>query len=206
MAAGVSVVTPRVVIMAKAPVAGAVKTRLIPAIGAEGAALLARHMLDATVTAAKEAGLGVPQLCASPSPGDTAWHELLPEGVVVTDQGEGDLGERMARAARRVIDGGSPVLLIGTDCPGLTASRIRAMGERLADHDAVIHPAADGGYVLLGLRRFDPSLFEKLEWSGPNVATVTSSRIRGLGWSLCVGETLQDIDEPGDIPAMGEYW
>ncbi|MEP6982535.1 MAG: TIGR04282 family arsenosugar biosynthesis glycosyltransferase [Sphingomicrobium sp.] len=197
--------TPRVVIMAKAPVAGAVKTRLIPALGAEGAALLARQMLAATVATAKRAGLGVPELCVSPNSGDETWKGLLPDGVVVTDQVAGNLGERMAAAAKRVIGGGNPVLLIGTDCPELTVSRIRDMAKRLADHDAVIHPAADGGYVLLGLRRFDPSLFAGIVWSGADVAEVTSSRILALDWSLYAGKMLRDIDEPGDLSAVGAF-
>ena len=196
-------VTPRVVIMAKAPVAGVVKTRLISALGAEGAALLARGMLAATVATAKDAGLGVPELCVSPNFGDEAWNGLLPDGVIVTNQVAGDLGDRMAAAAKRVIDGGNPVLLIGTDCPDLTVTRIHHMAKRLVDHDAVIYPAADGGYVLLGLRRFDPWLFAGIEWSGADVAKVTCSRIRTLGWSLYAGKTLRDIDEPGDLSAWG---
>ncbi len=188
--------------MAKAPVAGAVKTRLVPALGAEGAARLAQHMLAATVAAAKNAGLGVPELCASPNPAHETWEGFLPEGVIATDQGYGDLGERMASAAQRVIGGGHPVLLIGTDCPDLTPARIRMMAGQLADHDVVIQPAFDGGYVLLGLRRFDPSLFTDIEWSNPSVASTTRCRILSLGWSLYVGETLRDIDEPGDLTAL----
>ena len=191
--------------MAKAPVAGAVKTRLVPALGAEGAARLAQHMLAATVAAAKDAGLGVPELCASPHPAHKTWEGLLPEGVIATDQGVGDLGARMASAAQRVIGGGQPVLLVGTDCPDLTPARFRMMAEQLADHDAVIQPAADGGYVLLGLRRFDPSLFTDIEWSGPSVDSATRSRILSLGWSLHVGETLRDIDKPGDLTALGGF-
>lgn len=198
-------VMPRVVIMARAPVAGAVKTRLIPALGAEGAALLARRMLAATVATAQRVGLGVPELCVSPNSRDEAWNGLLPDGVLVTDQVAGDLGKRLAAAAKRVIGGGNSVLLIGTDCPDLTVSRIRDMAKRLADHDAVIHPAVDGGYVLLGLRRFDPSLFTGIVWSGADVGEVTSSRILALGWSLYAGKMLRDIDEPGDLSAVGVF-
>ena len=125
--------------------------------------------------------------------------------MIATDQGVGDLGVRMASAAQRVINGGQPVLLIGTDCPDLTPVRIRIMAVRLSDHDAVIQPAADGGYVLLGLRQFDPSLFTDIEWSGQSVASTTRSRILSLGWSLHVGETLRDIDEPGDLAALGGF-
>lgn len=189
----------RIVIFAKAPVPGKAKTRLIPALGAEGAAQLARTMLFETVAHCVAAGLTEPELCASPLPDDPEWRGLLPGGVRLSDQGKGDLGERLARAAERVIATGEQVLLIGTDCPALSAERLGAAAERLVIHDAMIHPAEDGGYVLLGLRRYDPMLFSGIAWSTGTVAADTIARIEALGWSLFVGETLRDIDEPADL-------
>ncbi|HZF43236.1 MAG TPA: TIGR04282 family arsenosugar biosynthesis glycosyltransferase [Sphingomonadaceae bacterium] len=191
----------RIVIFAKAPVAGAVKTRLIPALGADGAARLAERMLAGTAAAAVAAGLGEPEVCAAPHPEKPEWEPFRPNGVRMTDQGEGDLGQRLARAAARVIGAGEGVLLIGTDCPDLDAARLRDAAERLRTHDAVIHPAADGGYVLLGLARFDPSLFARIAWSTSSVAADTIARVRALGWTLDIGETLRDIDEPADLQA-----
>jgi glycosyltransferase A (GT-A) superfamily protein (DUF2064 family) len=81
---------------------------------------------------------------------------------------------------------------------------LRAAALALATNDAVIHPTMDGGYALLGLRRFDPSLFDGIGWSGPTVAADTISRIGAVGWSLAVRETLRDIDEPEDLTAAGE--
>ena len=92
-----------------------------------------------------------------------------------------------------------PVLLIGTDCPALHRERLAASTESLAAHDAVIHPAEDGGYVLLGLRRFEPSLFAGIAWSAPSVCDETLRRIAALGWSVDVRETLADVDEPADL-------
>ena len=189
----------RIVIFAKAPIPGRAKTRLIPALGEAGAARLAHRMLAATVAEAVSAGLGIPELCATPHPGDAQWKGLLPTGVRVSDQGEGDLGERLASAARRVILDGERVLLIGTDCPDLEATRLRAAASLLEHHDAVIYPAFDGGFVLLGLRRYDPSVFRGVPWSTDSVAQDTKVRISALGWSLYVGDTLQDIDEPADL-------
>lgn len=189
----------RIVIFAKAPVAGKAKTRLIPALGEEGAARLARTMLAETVSRSLEAALAVPELCATPDPRSAEWTGLLPAGVRTYDQGSGDLGQRLARAARRVIASGERVLLIGADCPDLTADHMRAAARRLDDHDAVIHPAEDGGYVLLGLSRFDATLFSGIAWSTDTVAADTKLRAETLGWSLFVGETLRDIDEPGDL-------
>lgn len=190
-----------IAILAKAPVAGRVKTRLIPALGAEGAADLARAMLEDTLSSAAGADIGPPLLCTDPSPDHDDWRGLIPEGTATMAQGEGDLGQRLALVARTVL-ATEPVLLIGTDCPELTPDRLRGAWTALRDHDAAIHPARDGGYALLGLARFHPSLFEGIAWSSASVAADTIARIRALGWSLHVGETLQDVDEPEDLPAL----
>jgi len=157
-------------------------------------------MLLDTVAEAFAANLSIPELCVDPDPLDPAWDSLLPaQHMRVTAQGEGDLGARMARAARRSIQLGEKVLLIGTDCPGLDAARLRAAAAALADHDAVIHPTEDGGYALLGLAKFDSSIFERMSWSTGEVAAQTVERIGALGWSLHVGDTLRDMDEPADL-------
>ena len=183
----------RIVIFAKQPVPGRVKTRLIPALGPEGAARLASELLEWALEEALATGLPV-ELCGDP---DAAlWSDA---GVHRTGQGQGDLGERLARAARRI---GGPLLLIGADCPELGRDRLRAAARALATHDAVIHPADDGGYVLLGLRRFDPAPFEDVAWSTSSVAAETIERIRSLGWSVNLRETLRDVDEPADLAAL----
>ena len=184
----------RIVIFAKAPVAGKVKTRLIPALGAQGAADLAREMLAKTIAEAEASGLPF-ELCTDPEPASPEWTGW----PAATAQGEGGLGQRLARAAERVIGAGDRILLIGADCPGLSAARLRAAAAALEALDAVIHPADDGGYVLLGLGRFDPSPFEGIAWSTGTVAAETIARIGALGWSLHVGETLRDVDEPADL-------
>jgi uncharacterized protein len=184
----------RIVIFAKAPVAGRVKTRLIPTLGADGAARLAGEMLEATVKEALATGLAV-ELCGEPDAAE--WFEAR-SGLARTAQGGGGLGERLARAAERVLRDGH-VLLVGADCPGLNRARLAAAAEALEANDAFLHPARDGGYVLLGLRRFDPSVFEDVNWSTSVVAAQTMARIAALGWSLGVGETLRDVDEPADL-------
>lgn len=193
--------TTRVVIFAKAPVPGKVKTRMIPLLGSVGAALLAQRMLADTVGHALAAGLSVPEVCVAPDANDLQWEGKLPTGVRLSNQGPGDLGDRLAAAARRVIDCGERILLIGTDCPELDSKRLVEAAEQLESHDAVIHPARDGGYVLLGLRCTDSSLFKNIAWSTNTVAASTVARIRTLGWSLLVGETMSDIDEPADLVA-----
>jgi hypothetical protein len=200
---------PRLVVFAKAPLAGLAKTRLIPALGAEGAARLARCMLDHALAQAMQAQVGPVELCMSPGPEDAAWQGAeLPEGVLCTEQGEGDLGERMARAVHRVTTKpqGRPILLMGTDCPGLTAEIIRDAAAQLEQHDAVLVPVADGGYVLLGLRADCPEIFRDMAWSTPVVAAETLRRLAALGLSVWLGPTLHDIDEPADRIHLPSEW
>jgi rSAM/selenodomain-associated transferase 1 len=187
----------RIVVFAKAPVPGRVKTRLIPALGEDGAARLAREMLEHTLDEALATGLSV-ELCGDPDAAD--WREPRP-GLALTGQGEGGLGERLARSAARVL-AEEPILLIGADCPELTRQLLAAAAAALSECDAVVHPALDGGYALLGLRRFDRSLFEGIAWSTDEVAAQTLARIEDLGWSLRMGEALRDIDEPDDLLVM----
>ena len=189
----------RILIFAKAPVAGKVKTRLIPALGAEGAAALAAEMLHRTAGEAAAAAVGPVELCADPDPGHPDWNGQIPPGLDLSAQGDGDLGQRLAGAARRAIGSGEQVLLIGTDCPELDRFRLTEAAAALDRHEATIHPTRDGGYALLGLRRFDPSLFEGIAWSTSIVAVETIARIEALGWSLYVGATLHDMDEPADL-------
>ncbi|MBA3677921.1 MAG: TIGR04282 family arsenosugar biosynthesis glycosyltransferase [Sphingosinicella sp.] len=186
----------RIVIFAKAPVPGKVKTRLIPALGAEGAAGLAKQMLFTTCREALLAGIGKVELCFAHDP---AWSGDLPSGVKVTDQGPGHLGERLTRAASRVTSEGDGIIFIGTDCPSLDARRIANACHALDSNDAVLLPTFDGGYALVGINRFDPSIFDGIAWSTSSVATDTIARFRALGWSLHIGDMLRDIDEPEDL-------
>ena len=188
----------RIVLFAKEPTPGRVKTRLIPTLGAEGAARLARRLLATTLREAVASGLAV-ELCGDP---DAHLWGPTSLGIALSAQGEGDLGARLTRAAERVIAGGEAVLLVGADCPGLHAAHLRDAAAALTRHNAVIHPAEDGGYALLGLRRTDPSLFDRIGWSGPDVATETCARIGALGWSLAIHDTLCDIDQPADLASL----
>ena len=197
----------RTVIMAKAPVAGFAKTRLIPALGSEGAARLAQRMLQHTLATALASKLGTVELCAAPDKSDPAWHmQHIPADIAWSAQGEGDLGARMARAALRALDGSESVILIGTDCPSITTDILRAAAIALQDHDASLVPTFDGGYALLGLKRFDTRLFDAMVWSTNTVASETLARMLQIGWQAKVLATLHDIDEPDDIRWLPESW
>lgn len=195
----------RIIIFAKAPVPGKVKTRLVPVLGEERAAELARRMLLDTTTEAITAGMGPTEICVDPEPSDPAWGDLLRRHpLTVSYQGEGDLGQRLSRAAQRALDHSAHVILIGSDCPSLDRFRLREIAAKLQDHDAVIQPAMDGGYVALGLTRFDPSLFEGIAWSTAAVAKETARRMLQLGWSCCIASPpLRDVDTIEDLQASG---
>jgi uncharacterized protein len=192
---------PRLVIFAKAPQPGLVKTRLIPALGAEGAAVLARRMLEHTIKQALAANAGPVELCMSPAPDDPVWHGVdLPDAVARTAQSDGDLGQRMANAVQRVTtEMRQPVLLFGTDCPGLTAAHLIEAAAQLAQHDAVLVPVADGGYVLIGLKAPCTEVFKQMPWSTSGVAAETLRRLAELGLRVWVGPRLHDIDEAADL-------
>ncbi len=193
----------RLVVFAKAPQAGVAKTRLIPALGAQGAADLALRMLQHTLQQAMAANVGPVELCMSPGPDDAAWAGVaLPATVQRTDQGGGDLGQRMARAVARVTASNQPVLLMGSDCPALNAARIAEAAQALAQFDAALVPVADGGYVLVGLHAPCPAIFADMAWSTPSVAAVTLQRLAALGQRVWVGPMLHDIDEPADLVHM----
>lgn len=196
----------RVVIFAKAPRTGEVKTRLIPALGAQGAAALAKRMLSHTITQALAADIGAVELCRTDAD-DPVWHDLrLPARLLLTAQGAGDLGERMARASRRVVESGDAVLLIGTDCPALDRERLREMAGAMARSDVTLIPAMDGGYVALGLMRFDSEVFRDIAWSTDRVLGETLARVRDLGWSMQQLPAQVDIDEPADLQQLPPGW
>ena len=196
----------RIIIFAKAPLPGFAKTRLIPALGAKGAAELAQQMLFNTLREAIAAKIGAVELCVAPAIHDPAWRGIqLPAGIEISEQGEGDLGARLALAAERALDDAGPVLLIGTDCVEMSAGLLREAALALQTHDAVIYGTVDGGYALLGIKRFASFLFSDMPWSTDAVFGTTLARIEQLGWPVHVGQLLHDVDEPQDLPAFFSY-
>ncbi|MDE2570287.1 MAG: TIGR04282 family arsenosugar biosynthesis glycosyltransferase [Sphingomonadales bacterium] len=198
----------RVILFGKAPLAGFAKTRLIPAVGKVGAAVLARRLLIHAIDEARAAFHGAVELCVTPSPDDPVWdvQGIRHPDLSWSEQGDGDLGARMARAAKRALANGEPVLLIGSDCPALDRRTLSVAARRLENADAVMIPALDGGYVLLGLRRYDPSLFSEIAWSTETVAHVTAERCARLGWRVDRMAPLPDIDEPSDLAHVPEQF
>jgi len=193
------------IVLAKAPHAGLAKTRLIAALGADGAARLAERMLQAALAHALDAGIGPVELCVTPTrddPAFAAWRDA----IAVTEQGGGDLGQRMARALHRVLGSHDRALLIGTDAPALDAAYLRAAAAALHDVDAVFGPTADGGYALVGLRRAAPQLFSAMRWSHDRVMAHTRERLAAAGLRHVELPVLHDIDEPADLVHLPQHW
>ena len=192
------------IVFAKAPVAGYVKTRLIPLIGAQGAAVLQRQLIERTLATAREARVGRIELHGAPDSSDPFLRACADRyGARLLSQSDGDLGQRMAFALSQALAESSHAILIGTDCAVLT---IQHLGEtyRLlrAGAHAVIAPAEDGGYALIGLNRFDARLFTAIAWSTPGVLNQTQARLSELGWQWQTLDTVWDVDRPEDYQRM----
>jgi len=196
-----SSVRSRVAVFAKAPVPGTVKTRLIPALGADGAASLQRTLVERALECAIAADIGPVELWCAPDARDRFFHDCRDRfGVRLASQVEGDLGTRMRCAFEAMLAEGGRALLMGSDIPAMTPAYVRAADAALADgRDAVIGPAEDGGYVLIGLSRLAPELFEGVEWGGPGVMQATRSRIERLGWRHLELPVLWDVDRLEDL-------
>ncbi len=202
-----------IIVFAKAPVAGYAKTRLIPALGSAGAAVLAQRLLTHTLTQALQANVGPVDVCCAPDATHPAFRAALSlhaaSGLLRSGQGEGDLGARMHGAFQRVLSRAHRpmgALLIGTDAPALTAAVLQAAAAALRTHDAVFVPALDGGYALVGLQKPQPSLFEGMVWSTSDVMQQTRGRLRDAGLRHAELTPVADIDEPADLVHVPSSW
>lgn len=205
----------RVIVFARAPEPGAVKTRLIPLLGAARAAELQRILIDRAIGTALAAGIGPVELWCAPS----AQHPLLAHcaerhGINATSQCDGDLGARMLHAAVAALAAAPRVIIIGADCPALTSGDLQRAAAALVDHnDAVLVPAEDGGYVLIGLKWWNARLFTDVAWGTDQVITATRERLAALNWRWLELPCAWDVDRPADfrrlaasglIPGLGQ--
>ncbi len=203
---GPATVRGEIAVFARAPIPGQAKTRLIPALGADGAARLQARLIEATLAKARRLPECRVTLWVA---GDPA---ALPAtaraaAVHVQPQRGADLGERMAHAVQIALARAASVLVIGTDCPALTAAHLSDALATLATHDIVLTPADDGGYVLIGLRAPQPQVFAGIAWGGPTVLQATLQRIETSGLRAAVTPALPDLDTPADYArARAEGW
>jgi uncharacterized protein len=196
------VVKERLIIFTRYPRPGTAKTRLIPALGAEGAATLQRQMTEHTLTQVKN----LPAISVEIWFADDRFTQGLMQDWLGTEwvyqpQSEGDLGDRLIAASQTAFAAGMErVIIIGTDCPGLDSDRITQGFQALQDHDLVLGDATDGGYYLIGLRRSIPELFKGINWSTSEVRQQTVAIANQLKLTVAHLPTLSDIDYPEDLP------
>jgi uncharacterized protein len=188
-------------ILAKAPIPGLTKTRLIPVLGAHGAAKLQEALTARAVETAVAAQTGPVTLWATPDGTHPSFRELaVRPRIAIRRQPDGDIGARMLAACEAV---SGPVLVIGTDCPSLLPAHLRAAADALREGcDVAVIPAEDGGYVMIGMRQPQPALFDAMPWGTDIVMTETRKRITENGLRCHELPTLWDIDRPDDLERL----
>lgn len=224
-----------IAILTRAPIPGQTKTRLIPALGARGAADLHARLLQRTVRTAFAAGLGPVHLWCTPDCKHPIFTTCQKLGTLALHpQNTGDLGARMLAT----LAPNTPTLIIGTDCPALTPEHLqqaaRAINQALStvdralardvglkpelptkpapvssafpsENDAVLIPAEDGGYVLIGLRQPTASIFADMTWGCASVLEQTRLRLRAAGLRWVEHPSLWDVDEPADLSRLSAF-
>jgi hypothetical protein len=190
-----------IAVLAKAPVPGLAKTRLAPALGDDGAAALQERLTAHAVATACATEIGPVTLWAAPDPSHASFRALTGQHpITLAAQPDGDLGARMLTA---IAAANGPALVIGTDCPALTPDHLLVAAAHLRNGiDAVLIPAEDGGYVLIGMRKPQPALFADMTWSTDEVAADTRRRMARLNLSWREPVRLWDVDRPEDLARL----
>jgi uncharacterized protein len=187
----------RLVIFTRFPEPGRAKTRLIPLLGAERAAALHRLLTERTVAAARASELEVEvRITGAPTGAFADW---LGSDIRLVDQGEGDLGDRLRRAARP-----APVLFVGSDLPDLSAELLVDAARQLKGERVVLGPAEDGGYWAIGMGEALDFLFHSMPWGTDRVFELTMARLRQQGLAPVLLPKLADCDRPEDLARWPE--
>jgi uncharacterized protein len=185
-----------IAILAKAPIPGYAKTRLIRSIGAHAAAVLQERLTARAIETALASAAGPVTLWCAPNVLHRSFRDLQAlHGIGLAAQIGADLGARMLAATQN-----GPTLVIGTDCPALTSAHLQEAADALREHDVVLSAAEDGGYVLIGTREPQPALFEGIAWSTPHVMQQT--RVAAPRLRVRELQTLWDIDTEEDLARM----
>jgi len=189
--------SPSIAILAKAPIPGFAKTRLIPAVGMHAAAVLQERLTEQAVTTAVAAKLGSVTLWCSPDTRHGSFRDLAARfPITLKQQVDGDLGARMLAAL------GAGGLVIGNDCPAFTPAHLQTAAAALEEADVVLIPAEDGGYVLIGARAPCPGLFGGMVWGTPTVLAETRKRIAALNLKAVEIDPLWDVDTEADLARL----
>ena len=193
----------RLVQFARAPVAGAVKTRLLPALSPQQACEVHRQLVAHTTGQLLASSQVELTLYTDDISNDWMRTHAQQHGIALVAQVAGDLGARMLAACRDAPL--VPTLLVGSDCPALDEAYLRTAIAALGQCDVVIGPARDGGYVLLGAQQPYPALFEHIDWGSDRVLAQTLSQAERSGLSVQLLNTLDDIDRPEDLGLLAQY-
>jgi rSAM/selenodomain-associated transferase 1 len=190
----------RLLIFAKCPVPGKVKTRLVTALGIEGATQLYTRLFARTLDLGLRLIDADLEVWLDPAVQAPGCPELLARYAVdAHSQCDGDLGRRMHQALESALRVAKKAVLIGTDCPDMNTQVLDQAFAALDHADVVLGPAFDGGYVLIGARKIDPLLFDDIPWGSDRVMAETRARLDRLGWVWQELAPLQDIDDPEDL-------
>ncbi len=192
------------ILFAKPPIPGRVKTRLIPAIGADAATRLYRLLLEHALNAAAKLESVRKELWCAPPDVEQCRDYAERYGMVLRTQKGADLGERMHHALDSVLRTAQRAVLIGSDSPCYDVDYLNSAFEALRGHDAVLGPAFDGGYLLIGTKKSDSRLFRSIPWSGDRVLETTRQRLLQMGWTRQELPTRHDVDEVADLDHFPE--
>ena len=181
------------IIMAKPPIMGKVKTRLAKGIGDENALVVYQNLLGHTLQIAKKSSVEPTIFATEESPffGECGFDQYL--------QSDGDLGKRMELACRQMLSSVQKVIIIGTDCPDISHKHIDEANNLLDSHDVVFGPCEDGGYYLLGLKKPHKELFIDLPWSTDSLLALTMNRCEEAGIKTALLGELSDVDTIDDL-------
>lgn len=190
----------KLLIFTKSPVLGEVKTRLQPEYSQEQSLALHEKLLLNTLSLTESLNDLDIELCCTPNRNTLFFLDCENRfPITLSDQQGDDLGERMAFSLSVALQTYGKVIIVGTDCPAIDGKYIEQAVQALEEHDAVIGPAADGGYVLLGLRKFSIELFKDISWGSEVVLTQTKKVLNDLSWSYHELGIMHDIDRPEDL-------
>lgn len=190
---------PLIILFAKAPVPGRVKTRLAPVLAATRAADLHRRMVEHAWARLNLAGEGVSRELHTDVP-TNAWPHMHPRRI----QSRGDLGERMSAAVQSALAAGhGRCLIAGSDAPGLPTEHLRELLESSAD--VALGPTEDGGYYAIACSRVEPRMFDGVRWSTTHALDDTVRAAAACGLTVGIGSRWFDIDCPEDLIRLAEY-
>lgn len=196
----------KIIVFTRYPEPGKTKTRLIPLLGPEKAASFHKYSTELVISVVRTFAqdLFVTKEVCYTGGNPNLMVRWLGEDFVYALQTDGDIGVKMSRAFRQSLEADmNRIVLIGTDCPALSADILRAAFHGLLRNDVVLGPATDGGYYLIGLRRAADELFTDIEWGSSAVLAHTLQRAEKTGLSVGLVATLNDVDTPEDFLKHG---